>query len=131
MKKTALIIIAVVVGISLFSMWLPGQSTGWRIGWIGTNYNGHMTARYFLYTGEAAKQIRGITGETIRIRYDSVVKSGTLSMSLIKPDGDVIQLPVNLGGEYTLKMTESGRYTIVIRGRKTRGSYDVSWGKAK
>lgn len=127
MKKTALIIIAVVFVISLFLKGLPGQSTGWRIGWIGTNRNGHMAARYLFYTGEESKQIRGKVGETIHIRYNSVVKSGTLSMSVFTPDDSVLQLPVNQLGERTLKIGEPGSLIIIIRGLKTRGSYDVSW----
>lgn len=101
-----------------------------KIGFRGSDTRRQKTARYVRFSGVERKSLRLEEGQTVRFEYDVEVDEGTLTLSLIDPDGETAwERTFEEAGadEVEISASQSGRYRLRIRGEATRGSYDVSW----
>ncbi len=65
-----------------------------------------------------------------RIKYNSKIKDGILSIVINDPYGTTIStLPVNKKGTIKFSAKGNGRITILVTGRNTSGSFKISWKK--
>lgn len=80
------------------------------------------------WTGDKITGLELIKGQKVNFSYFSEVKSGELSMQLFNPAKEVIQqFEPDKKGNLELVIEVSGKYTIVIKGNKFNGSYQVKW----
>lgn len=99
-----------------------------RQSWVGSNVPGHITAKYKKFTGIEHGEISVRDGQKISIVYEVSVKNG--SLSIIVKNTDIlwhVELDSNTQNNISLPINKSGNYQIIISGKNTSGSFDVSW----
>jgi len=125
--KTLFIFLAVVAVVTLAGC---AQSEV-RIKCQGTNMPGHMAYRYDRFTGDAETHNVSVkAGQTLVLTYDVVVNAGTLSIQVDGPDNETVwEIALQEGAQDTVELAleEGGQYCVVVMGKKTGGSFDVSW----
>ena len=87
------------------------------------------------------KSFRVKANQAVEIDYEVSVEKGTLTLSLINPDGETVweetfeeaegdggEPKNSFSGDYELEaVPKTGRYGLHIEGDQTGGSFDVSW----
>lgn len=71
-------------------------------------------------------------GEALVLDFSAEINKGGLTIQIVSPEGSVIwELDLKEGdrvdSSVELVANDSGRYSIVVWGRKAGGSYDLSW----
>jgi hypothetical protein len=101
-----------------------------RIGWRENSGLKHTTARYASFSGVERKSFRLEAGQTLAIDYDVEVEKGTMTLSWVDPDGETLweeTFEEGAADEVALSASQSGRHKLLIEGRNTGGSFDLSW----
>lgn len=110
----------------LASMTITGCSS--KLLWIGNSGSDHIKANYKLFSGTEKKKISVNEGDTLVIDYVSDVNEGSLTLTLTDPEGnEAATLTADTEGTERIGITESGRYTLWIKGKKTGGSFEINW----
>lgn len=85
-----------------------------------------MQSTYGFWEENNKKEIQIDKDGELKINYNSIVDSGSLEISLLDSDGNVIEdLPVNESGTYISNVKEGDIYYIEVIGNKTKGMYDL------
>ena len=118
-----------------------GARSSLRIGWLESGRPGHVTARYRTFSGVERKSFRAKKNEAVEIDYEVEVEKGTLTLSVVDPDGETVweetfeetqgdggASRTSFSGDYALEpVPQAGRYKLRIEGDQTGGRFDVSW----
>jgi len=101
-----------------------------RVGWIGNAIGDQTTAKYTTFSGTQEKAERLESGETLNLSYDVEVNKGTLTLQIQDPNHEVIwenAFTEDSSDSVMLLAEKAGKYTILIQGKRTGGSFAVSW----
>lgn len=80
------------------------------------------------WTGDKNKEFEFKKGQIINFHYNSELKSGELSVQILNPSKEVIQVfAVNKEGNLKIEIEESGTYIIEIKGNEFKGNYQIEW----
>ena len=127
--------------LAAFGLLVGCGRTQLRIGWLEAGGPGHRTAQYRTFSGVERVRFRAGANETVTIDYEITVEKGSLTLSLVGPDGETVweetfeeregegsESSESYSGEHALDpVPQSGRYTLRIEGDRTGGRFDVSW----
>lgn len=126
MKRGLLVLSALLAATALLS---GCQSV--RIGYVGSNRTGHMAASYARFTGEESHAVGLKQDQVLRLEYQLVAEEGALTVHVQAPDGEAIwQADVQQrrdNGIVDLRAGEAGEYRVIVRGKDTKGSFDLTW----
>lgn len=130
-RRRIVIVVSVVVlagiGLTLGLVLRDGPS---RVLWRGVSVPGHLAASYRYFDGVDARAVRGGTHDRLEVTFDLEPVSGTLALEVMSPDGRELWSRTAAGperGSVDLALTTSGAYHVDLRGRATRGSFDVRY----
>jgi hypothetical protein len=101
-----------------------------QIGWVESNLPGSLAASYVSFSGSEVRTVRADAGETLVLQYAAEVNEGTLAIMVEAPDDEMlwhVSLDEDAEDMADLPMEQDGRYSIVVRGDGTAGSFDLSW----
>lgn len=102
-----------------------------KIGYVGSNRAGHMAGSYARFTGEESHAVGLKQDQVLRLEYELVAEEGALAVHVQAPDGeatwqaDIQQRRDN--GTIDLRAAETGEYRVIVRGKDTKGSFDLTW----
>lgn len=83
---------------------------------------------YDNFDGTEVRTFNVIKGNKVLIKYNSSVKSGSLSISVSDAYGNLIgNLPVNKKGTIKTTVKATGRISITVTGKSTTGGFSVYW----
>jgi len=101
-----------------------------RLGMFGDNADGLMYYSYRTFTGTESDLIQAQQGQTISFSYALDVNKGSLLIEWQDPQGEVVWHNVfetSVQGTNEIPVLIDGTYTIIIQGKDTGGSFEVSW----
>ena len=101
-----------------------------RLGMFGDNADGLMLYSYRTFTGTESDLIQAQQGQTINFSYALDVNKGSLLIEWQDPEGEVVWQDVfetSVQGTNEIPVLIDGKYTIIIQGKDTGGSFEVSW----
>lgn len=99
-----------------------------RVMWAGSESPCRTWATYKYFTGTDKKAIKVQDGDTLTIDFDSEVGKGSLTLTIEDPEGkSVFSMESGEEGSGKIEISESGKYTLVIDGEETSGSFDINW----
>lgn len=99
-----------------------------KVMYMWSNFGDQIKASYHHFHGTETKNITLEEGEILYLEYSSKVQEGSLTITLLDPDGkEVAQLETNTTGTMQVEAASTGSYRLVIKGNKTKGSFDVTW----
>lgn len=124
MVKKAWLLLSVIVSITVL---LNGcKST--KVFYYSSNVGNEIEATYKYFKGTETKKIDLKKDEILKLEYDSVVETGTLTINLLDPNKQkVTQFEANQSGSYKFVAETPGRYQLSITGDGTEGSFHFSW----
>jgi hypothetical protein len=128
MQKTVWMVVAVML-LALAVVSCNGSSfSGFKQNYSGTNTNREITATYELLDGTQTKDIPVKDKDVINFKYSSTVEEGELSIMVEDADKEqVTEFASGTSGEAIIGADKDGDYRLVIRGKNTRGSFNISW----
>jgi methionine-rich copper-binding protein CopC len=103
-----------------------------RIGYVGSQRNRTMSARYTFCTETKSAKERLQEGEELELSYDVKVESGKVALAIFDPDGETVwsvELEEDAKDKAVVEAGEDGIYTVQIDLQATQGSYEVTWDK--
>jgi hypothetical protein len=113
-------------GIMALLVLVAGCTT--RVGYVGRNVPGHMSASYNTFTGSEQMKVAAGEGSTLSIDYRSEVTKGELAILVKNPDGTTLQkLETDTEGSTTIELTRPGPYYIAVIADGAGGDYDIRW----
>ncbi len=87
-------------------------------------------ASYSSFTGVKTHTLQADAGQSLALTYDVQVDEGTLSLQVKNADGELVWeevMQVARADTVNVPTEQTGRYTILIQGEQTSGSWDVNW----
>ena len=114
----------------LLPMFLLTSCSTTKIGWVEMNYGNDFEASYQLFDGEERERIQLDAGDTFSLSYDVDVEDGALSVQFLDPDGNARWEETFLedaADVFEFTAEASGRYSLIVTGDNTEGSFDFSW----
>jgi methionine-rich copper-binding protein CopC len=107
---------------------LPSSGRFVEIGAISSNSSSKMKGSYSYFNGSKSHKVNLKKGEELTINYKSEVKEGTLVISILDSNNNIIKvLESNTSGKEKIKADSDTKYNIKIEGNKTKGSYEITW----
>jgi len=106
-----------------------GSSTV-KVGWVGSSGPGRMGYRYTTFDGVERKMFRAEADQAITLNYDVTIKTGSLLLKVVAPDGESIwetTFREDAADTVTLTASQDGLCAIRVEGQATGGSFDLSW----
>lgn len=120
--------IRIVMVVVLFFFILSGCST--KVGYMGSNVGNRINGSYHLFTGKEIKKVSWTKREIFTVNCSSVVKKGTLNITLLNSQGETVKkFPTGSKIEQQINVTSTGKYEFVIQGTNTEGNFSLSWKK--
>jgi flagellar hook assembly protein FlgD len=114
--------------ISYFITKLPSSGHFVEIGAISSNSSSKMKGSYSYLNGSKSHKVNLKKGEELTINYKSEVKEGTLVISILDSNNNLIKvLESNTSGKEKIKADSDTKYNIKVEGNKTKGSYEITW----
>lgn len=101
-----------------------------KIGWLALGGRQRKRAQYVTFDGTESKSFRVEAGQTVELACDVSVEKGSLSVTLLSPDGKSLWQESFLEDReafVTVTATETGLHILRIEGQETGGSFDISW----
>ena len=101
-----------------------------RLGMFGDNEGSYMNYSYGTFTGVESDQVQAINGQTIAFPYVVSVNKGSVLIEWQDPEGEVVwqkRFESNAQGVIEIPVATTGTYTIIIQGKDTGGSFEISW----
>ena len=101
-----------------------------RLGMFGDNKGSYMNYSYGTFTGVESDQVQAINGQTIAFPYVVSVNKGSVLIEWQDPEGEVVwqkRFESNAQGVIEIPVATTGTYTIIIQGKDTGGSFEISW----
>jgi hypothetical protein len=97
-------------------------------GYSGSSVGKKIKGSYQLFDGTKIKAISAKEGKTIVINYASEVQEGELTISVLDRSNNlVVNLETNTTGTKEINSDINQKYLLVIKGTKTKGSFNVNW----
>ncbi|MGC9468017.1 MAG: hypothetical protein ACP5HS_05460, partial [Anaerolineae bacterium] len=96
----------------------------------GSEGSDYIRYRYETFTGTERNRVRLDEGETLDLSFDVTVEKGALEIAVLASNGDTLWergFSESDSGSVALVAEQSGRYTVLVAGTATGGSFDVSW----
>ncbi|MGH4122182.1 MAG: hypothetical protein ACREV6_04505 [Clostridium sp.] len=121
------IILSIIISISIMKF---SRGTNFTIMSVEKSSASRMKVSYRYFNGTDTRKISLKEGETLKIDFVSKVKEGKLVISILDNNKKIVKtLDSNTDGNEDIKAESDGEYTIIVKGYKTRGSYEVNWSK--
>lgn len=101
-----------------------------QIGWVEMNYGNDFEASYQLFDGEERERILIDAGDTFSLSYEVTVNDGALTLQFVDSDGNTLWEETFLEDSedvFSFTPEASGRYSLIVAGDNTEGSFDLSW----
>jgi hypothetical protein len=128
MRKTVWMVVAVMLLALAVVSCNSSSFSGFKQNYSGTNTNNEITATYELLDGTQTKDIPVKDKDVINFKYSSTVEEGELSITVEDADKEqVTEFASGTSGEAIIGADKDGDYRLVIRGKNTRGSFNISW----
>jgi len=90
--------------------------------------NNSVKRKYTFWNGKDEKVINIDTDGILSIEYELVSKEGILYSVIKNNDNEIIKtIPGNIHETYSINVSKNDRYTIVVAGQNTKGSYEFKW----
>lgn len=127
-RKIWLLMFVLLITIALVSA--CNTTVSRRINCACTNIGNEMKCRYSLFTDQETSRIKLTSKETIEISYKVAVESGNLQIRLLNPNKEVVwdkTFEDDAMDTVSYQIVEGGRYTLVVEGFDTEGSFELSW----
>ena len=105
-------------------------SSSMEIGMMETHLPGNWQASYSTFTGRKSDTFQADAGQSLNLDCDAQVNRGTLEIQVEDPDDQVTwqrSLQVDLSDTVHIPLEKTGRYTLLINGNGTGGSWDLKW----
>ncbi len=127
MKKIILMILILIISISFVGC---TYGSGLTIGSVENNTLSSMSMKYAKFSGNKNKNITVNEGDICVVSVDIKTEEGKIDL-LIKDDNENIayeghNMPTS---NFTVKLSEAGKYKISIEAKNHKGSYSIKWGK--
>lgn len=122
--------LAVLLALGVWMFARSSNTLQWSLGLISSQSEGAMAFSYTLFNGAADDRIQTRAGSTIVVDFDTVVRLGKLTISVVGPDGAPLQefhLTRSHKQRVSLKAPQDGNYTLSVKGEKTSGKFAVAW----
>lgn len=97
---------------------------------VSSDSSNKMKMSYKYFQGARTREISLKKGEVLTINHKSTVTKGTLTLKVLDASGNTIKLlDSNSSGKETITAKEDEEIRIRAEGKKTSGSYEISWNK--
>ena len=101
-----------------------------RLGMFGDNEIGYLSYSYRTFTGVESNKVSVQNGDTLAFSYQVSVNKGSLNIEWQDPDGEIVWQEIfttDAQGDIEIPMGTAGSYKIIIQGKDTGGSFEISW----
>jgi hypothetical protein len=101
-----------------------------RLGMFGENKSSSMNYSYGTFTGVENGQVQAENGQAIAFSYEVSMRKGGLLIEWQDPEGKVAwqeSFESDAEGAIEIPVETAGTYTIIIKGKKSGGSFQVAW----
>ena len=101
---------------------------------ISTRDNRYMQARYTFFDGTKSKSVRLQEGDSLQLKFEAVVESGSLMLRVRDPEKEVIwekHYPASeeeYRSSYSLEIPRTGSYRVEMEADQSQGSFNLGWG---
>jgi hypothetical protein len=131
MRFKTLVILIIVVAAGYFGMhYLIGNEGGEYtvVGSISSNMGSQMKQSYESFEGTKYRTIAIVKGTEFHLKAKIKTESGSLTLSFIDPNGEVLYSESNPEGlvEVNIPIAISGEYRLQVEGEH-QGSYSLDW----
>lgn len=124
-----------IIVLMLTAFLIPACSTSsFTMGWSSSIQDQEMTASYATFSGtEYGPVFNADAGQTLTLEYDVVANKGSLTLSVQTLGGQSIWDQIisaeegGAEGKIEIVLPDSGQYKISVAGKRTGGSYAISW----
>jgi hypothetical protein len=102
------------------------------VGMIGNKMPSRISYHFHLFSGQKNGTVKVKNEQIINIEYEVEINDGSLSIGLQNPSKEIIWESNFTEGHSetnTVEVTadKEGKYKIIIKGQKAKGSFNVSW----
>jgi len=97
---------------------------------IQLDQNGRIAKIYDTFNGIERGSLEVESGQRICFDYEAIVQIGSLTIKWLDPSGVVVWERViseSANGTEEIVSESHGRYSIIVQGQRTVGSFNVSW----
>ena len=130
LSKLYLFVISIIILLSTCVLSSCNEDTSTKVGYLGSSAGNQVRASYELFDGTEKKTFRAEKGDRLEFSYTSEVKEGRLEFKIYDPNGDTLAtFKAGTTGIIPLLIKKTGRHTIEIIGKKTEGSFSITWRK--
>ena len=108
---------------------IPSVDSDMRMN-VQIGQNGRIAKLYGTYSGVERSTQEVESGQSIHFYYAASVLEGSLALKWLDPSGTVVWqrvLSENASGTEEIASESPGRYTIIVQGQRTVGSFNIAW----
>ena len=108
---------------------IPSVNSDMRMN-VQIGQNGRIAKLYDTFSGVERGSLEIESGQRIRFSYEATVQEGSLAVRWLDPNGAVAWqrvLSESASGTEEIVSESPGRYTIVVKGQRTVGSFNIAW----
>ncbi len=105
-----------------------------EVGMISSSDNRYLRARYTYFDGTKSKSVRLQEGDSLQLKFEAVVESGSLMLRVRDPEKEVIWEKHYPTSEeeylslYSLEIPRTGSYRVEMEADQSQGSFNLGWG---
>lgn len=125
MKKIILMILILIISISFAGCTYGSELT---IGSVENNTLSSMSMKYAKFSGN--KNITVKEGDTCVVSVDIKTEEGKIDLFIKDDNGNIAYEGHNIPtSNFTVNLSEAGKYKIRIEAKNHKSSYTIKWGK--
>jgi len=127
MKKIILMILILIISVSFAGCTYGSEFT---IGSVENNTLSSMSMKYAKFSGNKNKNITVKEGDTCVVSVDIKTEEGKIDLFIKDDNGNIAYEGHNIPtSNFTVKLSEAGKYKISIEAKNHKGSYTSKWDK--
>lgn len=104
-----------------------------EIGMISSTITRYLRAKYTYFDGTKSKAVWLQEGNSLQLKFEAVVESGSLMLRVRDPEKEVIwekHYPASTEeycSSYSLEIPRTGIYRVEMEAEKSQGSFNLGW----